>query len=59
MAITILEAMKLPTFKDFDLVAGYRGLDRKFKGRLYLTMNMKVVYLISQSRLTLKKRTLL
>ncbi|WP_455544476.1 PucR family transcriptional regulator [Intestinibacter sp.] len=28
MAITILEAMKLPTLKDFELVAGYRGLDR-------------------------------
>ena len=31
MAITILEAMKLPTFKDFDLVAGYRGLDREIQ----------------------------
>ena len=31
MEITILEAMKLPTFKDFDLVAGYRGLDREIQ----------------------------
>ncbi|MGM9532733.1 PucR family transcriptional regulator [Intestinibacter sp.] len=32
MAITILEAMKLPTLKDFKLVAGYRGLDREIEG---------------------------
>lgn len=32
MAITILEAMKLPTLKDFELVAGYRGLDREIEG---------------------------
>lgn len=31
MAITILEAMKLPTLKDFELVAGYRGLDREIQ----------------------------
>ena len=31
MAITILEAMKLSTFKDFDLVAGYRGLGREIQ----------------------------
>ena len=31
MAITILEAMKLPTLKDFELIAGYRGLDREIQ----------------------------
>ena len=31
MSISILEAMKLPTFKDFELVAGYRGLDREIQ----------------------------
>lgn len=31
MAITILEAMKLPTFKNFELIAGYRGLDREIQ----------------------------
>ena len=31
MSITILEAMKLPTLKDFKLVAGYRGLDREIE----------------------------
>ena len=31
MSITILEAMKLPTLKDFKLVAGYRGLDREIQ----------------------------
>lgn len=32
MAISILEAMRLPTLKDFKLVAGYRGLDREIEG---------------------------
>ena len=31
MAITILEAMKLSTLKDFELIAGYRGLDREIQ----------------------------
>ena len=31
MAITILEAMKLPTLKDFELISGYRGLDREIQ----------------------------
>ena len=31
MAITILEEMKLPTLKDFELIEGYRGIDREIK----------------------------
>lgn len=31
MPITILEAMRLPSLKDFELIAGYRGLDREIQ----------------------------
>ena len=40
MAITILEAMKLPTLKDFELIAGYRGLDREIQRASILDLSL-------------------
>ena len=59
MAITILEAMKLPTLKDFELIAGYRGLDREIQRASILDYEYEKVYLINQYRHILKKEILL
>ena len=59
MAITILEAMKLPTLKDFELIAGYRGLDREIQRASILDYEYEKSLSDNRFRRILKKKTLL